>query len=195
MQANGRAVDVGAVTGFVYRRIVERVQYPATIEAFEAAGFNPAFWREEYTPFWASIIANPSGHGERAMLTAYRQYLNAMRPQVDEEGHVVRLADPEAMEAARDAYYQQLAWRVTAWGFADEQIGEDGEPRIVPVPAPAEHPDNWQAFLLLPPHLCQWLTEVIRTIHLPKRTLSPPATPTGTTTPTTTPPDPTPHPN
>lgn len=138
--------------GMVYRRRYKVVEYPATLDEWVAGGYRPEAWDEDFAgTFWAKILANPNGHEVRLESKLRNEFLTA------------------PTEANREAYRRELAARVPAWGYATE--GESGE--IVPVSAPGEHPDNWEAFDLLPVMVASWLSNEIQSAHLPKATTRP----------------------
>jgi hypothetical protein len=115
----------------------------------------------DYTGFRAKILRNPTASEVRAENKAFLDWINPKKP----------------MNSADD-YYPAIASRVVAWEY--EMPDENGD--WVAVPAPGEQPDNWQAFLLLPPDLAGWLIRQVRTAHLPKVT-TPPSMPVGSTEP------------
>lgn len=117
----------------------------------------------DYSGFRAKILKNPNASEVRAEAQAFLDWIN-----------------PQKKGSGPDDYYPVIAYRVIAWEF--ERMDDDGE--IVAVPAPGEQPNNWQAFLLMPPDLAGWLIRQVRTAHLPKATTQP-LPPAGTTEPTT----------
>lgn len=99
---------------------------------------------KQFPGFRASIRRNPLAHEVRTEHAAWGEMLKG--------------------ERTIEEYYQVIAGRVNAWEYeAENEAGE-----IVPVPAPGEGDDNWQAFLLLEPELAGWLLKQIRAAHLPK---------------------------
>lgn len=101
-------------------------------------------WNEEYDGFRVKVRTNPS----MAELRHEQELYTAISTEEDGE------AD----------YLKEIASRVIEWDFSTEDI--DGV--VQPVPAPGQHPDNWQAFYILPVELLQWVILAIRTAHVPK---------------------------
>lgn len=159
----------GVAHGMVYRRRYKRVEYASSPDAHEEMGYKPETWREEYVGFWASCLRNPRGEEERALLQTRLEFLKASIPPRNDEGVVVGTVDQAALEIAREEFLKELAWRIPAWGYAEED--DDGTVR--PVPAPGEHPDNWRVFHLLPTALMTWLIEEAREAHMPDPKASP----------------------
>jgi hypothetical protein len=133
----------------VYRRRFKRIEYPASREEWEAGGYRPEAWDEDFAgTFWVKVLANPNGAEERMELKLRVEFLS------------------NSTDDTREAYRRELAWRVPEWNYATEN--DDGE--IVPVAAPGASPDNWNAFELLPSMVASWLTSEIQNAHRPKAT-------------------------
>lgn len=176
--------------GFVHRRRYKTVVYPATIEDYVADGkYLRDGYREDYAGFSARMLASPNGAEERALSQAYFAFELARRPKRDDEGTIVEKIDPDRLQAAREDYLREVAWRIPEWNLEDEN--RDGE--LVTVPAPGESDDNWEALDVLPNTVMWWLIEEVRTAHLPDPLLPVAAGTTGTPTPTSTAPETTPR--
>lgn len=63
-----------------------------------------------------------------------------------------------------EEYYKVIAPRIVDWNF--EMEDESGE--WTKVPAPGEHPDNWQALMLPDFLLVGWILATARYAYLPK---------------------------
>jgi hypothetical protein len=128
---------------------------------WEHDGDDPPDDGRDYSGFRARILRNPTARQVRAETQAFIDWLDQAKP-----------------DAGPDEYYQTIADRVIAWEYELPNAAGEWEA----VPAPGEAPDNWQAFLLLPPELAGWLIRQVRTAHLPKAT-TPASPPAGTTEP------------
>jgi hypothetical protein len=138
----------------IYRRRFKQITYPATIEEWEAGGYRPEAWDQDFADggFWAKVLANPNGADERMEVKLRFEFLT------------------KPTDENREAYRRELAWRVSEWNLETEN--SDGE--VVAVGAPGENPDNWEAFELLPPLVASWLTNEIQIAHRPKA-ITPPS--------------------
>lgn len=159
----------GVAHGMVYRRRYKRVEYPASPEAHEEAGYRPETWCEDFVGFWAKCLRNPRGEEERDLLVTRLDFLKASIPPRDDEGIVTGVVDQDRLELTREEFLKELAWRIPEWGYAEE----DDDGNVKAVPAPGEHPDNWRAFLILPTALMAWLIEEGLRAHLPDPKASP----------------------
>lgn len=159
----------GVAPGMVYRRRYKRVEYAPSPEAHEEMGYKPETWRDEYVGFWAKCLCNPRGEEERALMVTRLTFLKASLPPRDDEGVVIGVVDQDRLDLAREDFLKELAWRIPEWGYAEE----DDDGNVKAIPAPGEHPDNWQVFSILPTVLMTWLVEEAREAHLPDPKASP----------------------
>jgi hypothetical protein len=140
----------------------------------------------DYKGFRVQVLTNPTGAEEIAERQARMATLAGARadraPDDASATEKIRafvefVAAQERKDELEGRYLQAIAYRVRAWNA----LSADEEGNVVPIPAPGEAPDNWQAFRAIPSDLLAWVCETVRTIHLPKPMPIRSSSPAGTT--------------